>query len=275
MQKPNRTPLKFLLLKYRIQKYQGEVMSKGSRLEKLQNWIKKSAESISYDRTMIQKPNYVFASQHEGDAIIKMPPLNVIVEGYKHPDFFNKPFGGVCREISCFVAARLTVEEIVDGTEVRAAVKEATNEYHYVVIAHLEGKKYLVDLAYSQPVLLPVPFGENLEDESWEPKADHNNQIYGGKVAYIFCGISDRIPGFTISQGERIIKKFDIVPLTEAIDRQIMRRFFCLTGNVYKNRTTKNKNGKFNLSRTRLDGGLLPTFHKIAKDGNLEVIIKK
>ncbi len=199
----------------------------------LQAWLDRAVGRICYDRSAVAPPFYR-VDDRAGAATVSMP-----TQAWLRDRFSRSSDGvrGICREIAAWSAARLEQELVGYEASVVSAI-DPGREYHYMtaVTDRRRDRRYVIDLGYSQPVLVPVPDPGVAEDARWAPASLLPPVLFGGPVRYSCEPRPDGARELLIRGAGRdgLHKPFTLRPLTDSDDTEIMTHFFRQTGRTYR-----------------------------------------
>jgi len=211
-------------------------------------------QCVRYDRSGVNDSYpWKLVEGEDGTTItITAPALgNGADEGAKVLHSMEGGFHGTCREIAPAVAEWLRRMGSVKSSEVFGCSNDG--EFHYCAVAEVKdeiedeggrpGGRVLVDLGYSQPVPVAVVVdGGPVESDFYYgeglPKGKlPKGQAYGGKVLYEAVSEGDGIV-FTIKRAPEgpVIKRFELKPVNEQVDKTIVAGFPGATGSICNTR---------------------------------------
>lgn len=217
------------------------------RLSALNSWISraiiKSGDGLPkahYDRSAVATRGYAEVQFRGVGADVTIPHRDELRKGYE-ADNSGKAVGGTCRELAQWAVVNLKREGLVDEAEVYACATDT--EAHYVVAATIDGERYLVDIAYSQPVLEAIPVdGEDHISLAYAGEKG-TKQAFSGEITYKAQETDEGIM-FTIESPGKSTQ-FPLMPLTDELDAKIPAKWLVATGKVYATNVVGNADGSY------------------------------
>lgn len=177
----------------------------------------------SYDRRV----PLAFSYWEHSTGILRVPSFDAIGKVYKgHGGNF---LAGSCREITSILKYHLEERGVKDVSLLGCNYK---GECCYAISGVVQGVRVLIDLGYSLPVPVPVPFGQEVVD---------SGDFYKECYKYSIMETPDYI-GLTILKSSQIFKEFRFVELTEQLDKEIILAWIQATDNVYTKHYNKHTN---------------------------------
>ncbi len=226
------------------------------RLAALNQWIKDvlvDGNLAFYDRTPVLRADYTNVLElNDERATVEIIHRDLLVEKYEAMDP-DQPVSGTCRDLAQWAKVMLFKRHLVDSVEVYACA--TAGESHYVVVAMLEGRKYLIDIGYSQPILEAVPVdGENLENYDYDGERG-SYQAYAGKAIYNAKEEDDGVIHLNIHPEEGDDRYFPFELLTDELDEMIPKTWAFVTGSSYSTRVKRNSDGSYKVDKDVLGEG--------------------
>lgn len=210
------------------------------RLSALNAWISVAVVDgarAHYDRTNVLSSEHTQIEFGENDATVTIPHRDLLKKQYEDQGD-GEAVGGTCRELAQWAAVNLVKgKKLVDSAEVYACATDS--EAHYVVVAMIDGQKYLVDIAYSQPVLEAIPVDGNDHVSDAYSGAKGTKQAFSGYITYRAIEREDGIL-FTVKSPNRSTE-FPLRPLTDELDAQVPGKWAHATGSGYATRVRENE----------------------------------
>jgi hypothetical protein len=214
------------------------------RLSALNSWVSSAVvdgNRAYYDRTTVLSPGHTGIEFNEKSATVSIPSVDALRKQFEKQEG-SEPIGGTCRELAQWAAVSLLKEGMVDSAEVYACATDS--EAHYVVVAELDGQKYLVDIAYSQPVLEAIPVdGENHVSRAFSGQRG-TKQAFSGEITYTAAQKEDGSILFKVNSPSRSTE-FPLCPLTNEVDAKIPGKWATATGSGYATKVRPNGDGTY------------------------------
>jgi len=230
-------------------------------------WNALKSGAITYDRSSVLRDGYAdVADGEDGRKVVTIPSLEAVEEEYVQNPI--NEFHATCRELAQQLKAKLKMDGAVDNVEVFGCA--GNGEAHYILILTKDGKDYLMDVGYSQPVPVLVPLDGKPAVSSFYPEVSEGSaQIYGGRTRYSAArdgeGQDARV-GFVIIQGDSVQKSFTFKRMTPELDKQIVATWLKATGKAYSTSVDESQR----LVRQAIDNpraGLFMELHKHVDTG--------
>ena len=197
---------------------------------------------ISYDRTRVLTEEHTKIDvPSEGPVVITIKDLDSV----RRMDISDETgeMKGTCRELAQHIMDSLLEEKIVDNATVWACAT-LRKESHYVVVAEIDGQKYIIDLAYSQPVLEAIPVDGNDVVNTDYDLIQGSRQPFGGDITYNAKQIDETTIIFALKAENGASTEFILNPLTEDLDKRVAATWVDATGKGYSTRVELSKDTK-------------------------------
>ncbi len=174
----------------------------------------------------------------------------------------EEPLGATCYDLSQFVAARLEEEGIVDSAEVFVCVTEG--EAHYGVVVIIDDQKYVVDLGYNQPILIPVAV--NGEPHVCDLYTADEDDSFKGPVTYVATEKEDGVIHLSVTSAGRSTE-FPFQPLTDELAKENYRYWKGMTASKYSAQAMRTADGRVKMKK----GPIGPAATEDLKEGDTRI----